>query len=233
MSEPVDQEPVVIDVESIVHEDEQPVLVRSMLAAEGRIEAGDRLMDAAAVDPVMSIEHDVALRAEGSAYRVADLRTFKVDPDSFFEFSYRPTLSAMIEAVIEAEAPMREDVLAQRIARAHGWLRTGSRIRERISLHLRELDRTEESSGTFVWKKGTVAEVHPYRAGEGEARRSISDIPLSELAAIVIANRGLLDESDPALSMARVIGVERLAATSRARLEEAIEKARVLCIAEA
>ncbi len=78
-----------------------------------------------------------------------------------------------------------------------------------------------------------MAEVHPYRAGEGEARRSISDIPLSELAAIVIANRGLLDESDPALSMARVIGVERLAATSRARLEEAIEKARVLCIAEA
>ena len=39
--------------------------------------------------------------------------------------------------------------------------------------------------------------------------------------------------SDPALSMARVMGVERLAATSRARLEEAIEKARVHCTAEA
>lgn len=231
--EAVDQEPIVVDVESIAYEDEQPVPVRSMLEAEGPIEAGNRLTGAAPVDPVMSIESVVALRADGSAYRMADLSTFKVDPDSFFEFSYRPTLKAMIEAVIEAEAPMREDVLAQRIARAHGWLRTGSRIRERISLHLKELDRTEESSGSFVWKKGTVAEVHPYRAGEGQARRSISDTPLSELAAIVIANRGLLDESDPALSMARVIGVERLAATSRARLEEAIEKARVHCTAEA
>jgi len=173
------------------------------------------------------MQSPIHARVDKILYRLADLSKFKADPDSFFEFSYRPTLVAMIEAVVEAEAPLREDVLAQRIARAHGWLRTGSRIRERIALHLKDLDRTEESSGSFIWKKGTVAEVYPYRVGDGDARRSVSDTPLSELAAIVVANHGLLEEPDPALAMARVMGVERLTATSRTRLDEAITRARV------
>lgn len=70
-----------------------------------------------------------------------------------------------------------------------------------------------------------MTEVYLYRAGDGEARRSVFDTTLSELSAIIISNPGLLDETDPALSMARVMGVERLAGTSRARLEEAIARA--------
>ena len=132
----------------------------------------------------------------------------------------------MVDAVLEAEAPLREDILAQCIARAHGWLRTGSRIREQVLLHLKDVDRTEESSGDFIWKKGTVSEFIPYRAPEAmEFRRSISDIPLAELAYIVRSKGELLDESDPALSLARFLGVERLAATSRERLDEAISRA--------
>ena len=53
---------------------------------------------------------------------------------------------------MNAEAPVRDDVSAERVARAHGWLRTGARIREQIALHLRAFDRTEETSGTFLWK---------------------------------------------------------------------------------
>lgn len=82
--------------------------------------------------------------AESAAgvFATADLSTFKADPDLFFEFSYRPTIQAMVDAVMDAEAPVRDDVLAQRVARAHGWLRTGARIREQIALHLRKLERT-------------------------------------------------------------------------------------------
>ena len=69
----------------------------------------------------------------------------------------------MVDAVIEAEAPIKDDVLAQRVARAHGWLRTGARIREQIERHLRILDRTRESTGTFLWKPGTVAARIPFR----------------------------------------------------------------------
>ncbi|MET0528043.1 MAG: hypothetical protein ABW003_06820, partial [Microvirga sp.] len=62
----------------------------------------------------------------------------------------------------------------------------------------------------------------PFDAG---ARRAISEIPIAELAAAVILNRKLLDEADPALGLARLLGVERLASASRARLLEAIERA--------
>lgn len=162
----------------------------------------------------------------GAQYRLTDLSQFRADPDQFFEFGYRGTLRGMVEAVMEAEAPLRADVLAQRITRAHGWLRTGARIRERIDLHLRDLLRTEESSGTFLWKPGTVALIYPYRApADVDARRAIADIPLAELASIAVGEPALLEETDPALALARLLGVERLAATSRARLDEALQRA--------
>lgn len=160
-------------------------------------------------------------------YRIADLSSFRADPDQFYEFAYRDTLRGMVEAVIEAESPLRSDVLAQRIARTHGWLRTGGRIRERIDLYLRGLDATTESSGEFLWKKGAVSEIAPYRkAASEEARRPIADIPLAELASVVLDNPDLLDQPDPARDLARLLGVERLAAVSRSRLDEAIARAR-------
>lgn len=160
-------------------------------------------------------------------YRITDLSGFRIDPDQFFEFGYRETLRGMIDAIMETESPLRTDILAQRISRAHGWLRTGGRIRERIDLHLGSLDRTQESSGEFIWKKGTVCDILAYRPPDGEAaRRSIADIPLAELGAVVLDNMNLLHGPDPARELAGLLGVERLAAVSRARLEEAIARAR-------
>ena len=160
-------------------------------------------------------------------YRMTDLNGFAADPDRFYEFTYRDTLRAMVAAVIECESPLRTDILCQRIARAHGWLRTGGKIRERIDMHLRDFDRTQESSGEFIWKAGDVADIRTYRAPASENdRRPISDIPLAELAAVVQANRDLLDEPDPSRELARLLGVERLAAGSRARLDEAIARIR-------
>lgn len=67
----------------------------------------------------------------------------------------------------------------------------------------------------------------PFRHPAGdEARRGIADIPIAELASVVVTNPTLLDQRDPALDLARLLGVERLAATSRTRLEEVIERAR-------
>ena len=165
--------------------------------------------------------------ADKQLYRITDLSSFQVVPDQFFEFGYRDTLRGMIQAVVETESPLRADVLAQRIARVHGWLRTGGRIRERIDRHLSGLDRTTESSGEFIWKKGTVSEILPYRQpASDDARRSIADVPLAELTSVVLHNPELLYEPDPARELARLLGVERLAAVSRARLDEAIARAR-------
>lgn len=174
-----------------------------------------------------SISIAVATVDSDGQYRITDLTGFAADPEHFFEFAYRDTLRNMVATVIETESPLRTDILCQRIARAHGWLRTGGKIRERIEMHLRDFDRTQESSGEFIWKPGAVADFHPYRPPHGdEARRAIPDIPLAELAAVVRSHPDLLDEPDPARELARMLGVERLAAGSRGRLDEAIARGR-------
>lgn len=195
-----------------------PVLSKIELVSADASPVPARIADASVA--VLSAEPD-------GRYRITDLTTFAAEPDRFFDFAYRDTLRAMIAAVIEKESPLRTDILCQRIARAHGWLRTGGKIRERIDMHLRDFDRTQESSGEFIWKAGAVADIHVYRPPHGdEARRAIPDIPLAELAAVVRDNPGLLDESDPARELARLLGVERLVAGSRARLDEAIARGR-------
>lgn len=179
--------------------------------AEVRVASSSGMADAALDDP------------NRPAFSITDLSTFKVDPDSFFLYSYRPTLQAIVDAIIAHEAPLREDVLMQRVARAHGWLRTGGRIREQISLHLRSLDRTEESVGAFLWVLGTVATRVPYRrATSPDHRRSLSEICLAEIADFIVAHPEVLDEGDPPLVFARLMQIDRLAAPSRQRLEEAI-----------
>jgi very-short-patch-repair endonuclease/RecA/RadA recombinase len=161
-------------------------------------------------------------------YALTDLSGFRPDPDRFFELGYREDLRSMVAAIIESESPLRTDTLAQRISRIHGWQRTGARIREQIGIFLHDVDRTEESSGEFLWRKGAVVEILPFRLPADEkASRPVSEIPLAELAALVLANPTLLAELDPARDLARLLGVERLAAVSRARLDEAIARARV------
>lgn len=197
-------------------------------------EANDRT-DFSAPSPLEIGERRAASPQEVTAasrpgfFATTDLSTFKADPDRFFEFAYRPTIQDMVDAIMNTEAPVRDDVLAQRVARAHGWLRTGARIREQIALHLRALDRTEETSGTFLWKPGTVSARVPFRKPHGpDHRRSLAEICIAELADFIVSHPSVLDEDDPPLVYARLMQVERLAAPSRERLIEAIALARTL-----
>ncbi|MEP9349145.1 DUF3320 domain-containing protein [Xanthobacter sp. KR7-225] len=161
----------------------------------------------------------------GARYLMADLSAFTARPDQFYEEAYVPTLAAMIETVLDCEAPVREDILAQRIARAHGWLRTGARIKARIAQCFAAMERTSEGSGDFLWRAGSVRELIAYRAPSGEAsRRSVAEIPLAELAFVVDRNRNILEDPDPALALARLLGIDRLKATTRPRLAEAVER---------
>ncbi|MGN6424290.1 MAG: DUF3320 domain-containing protein [Asticcacaulis sp.] len=180
------------------------------------------------VAPNVKLSHiDTSAAADDTdGYRSTDLSDLLPDPDRFHDFDYRHTLRAMIERIVATEAPIRSDILAQRIARAHGWLRTGPKIRERIDIYARDVDRVSESSGEFIWKKGTLSERIPYRPPLGaEHRRAPTDIALPELASLILDNPDLLLARDPTLELARLLGVERLTASSRARLDEALAHA--------
>ena len=70
---------------------------------------------------------------------------------------------------------------------------------------------------------GTVASRVPFRrAISPDHRRPLSEICLAEIADFIMAHPDVLDEGDPPLVFARLMQIDRLAAASRQRIEEAI-----------
>ena len=149
------------------------------------------------------------------------------DPDAFFNPQYEETLSAMIAHVIHQEGPVLDNILAQRIARAHGRVRTGARILARVAEIAGQDHRTTlEADGTFYWPSHyeTDGQVRFRRPSDGESFRSVDEISLPELQSLA---RHLIDVGTPSdgllQGMAKEIGLQKVSAQSRARLEQAIE----------
>ena len=95
--------------------------------------------------------------------------------DQFFDSAYTPILQSMISRVVNDESP----VLARRIARAHGWVRTGARIQDRVDhvarAHFGSHD--EEQLGTFFWPTHLSPDASPSfrRPGDDDSMRSLTE----------------------------------------------------------
>jgi very-short-patch-repair endonuclease len=151
-----------------------------------------------------------------------------INPDAFFETAYEPVLVRMIAHVIEIEGPVRDSVLARRIARAHGWQRTGSRIQDRVDALAIQSHRTSrEEIGTFYWPSGHDPETPvPFRRSADEITRAVDEICMPELAELAreVFVRGKRGE-DAVVAMARELGMKRIGAASRGRVERAMKTA--------
>ncbi|MNQ45113.1 ATP-dependent RecD-like DNA helicase [compost metagenome] len=147
-----------------------------------------------------------------------------VDPDAFFESSYSGVLSALIAYVINEEGPILDVILARRIARAHGWVRTGSKIRERVSLMAQSTHRkTSEDVGEFYWPSHLTdsSAVVCRRPGDEASIRPIDEVCGDELAALARELRAKGKAGEALLhAMARELGLQKLTASSRLRLEK-------------
>lgn len=157
----------------------------------------------------------------GGSYRLTPLNDLNPNRDRFNDPAYISSLQAMIGRVVTQEAPIRDDVLVERVARAHGIARSGPNVRARILLAAREsvFLRPEGSGSVFIWlsqaDQGDWAEA---RAPATSADiRQIEDIALEELAAALRAAKG----SDPMVEASRFFGIRRLSAGARARLQMA------------
>lgn len=130
----------------------------------------------------------------------------------------------MIAHVITVEGPVRDDVLARRLARAHGWLRTGPKIRDRVvTLARARFPMAQEEVGAFFWPAGTDQTSWPsFRRPAGDEPRSVDEIALPELVALakVVKEAGITGE-DAITAMARDAGLQKLRAASRDRLRRA------------
>lgn len=143
--------------------------------------------------------------------------------DRFYDSSYDGDLKQMAMEVLKHESPIRDDVLAKQIARAHGFARTGANIRNRILDLLDGVAATDESTGRFLWSSNIPQQVIEFRpAKTDDDRRSVDEISIAELLGLVDQQKELLAEDDPAVALARVIGLARLSQSARDRIEEAI-----------
>ena len=163
-------------------------------------------------------------------YSVADMDTIGVTPraDLFYEARYAALLCQMVAHVIEIEGPIYDDVLVTRIARVHGFQRSGSNIQALVLAAVdRRFPRTKEDGRYVFWKAGARTDVPvPYRSTSREIR-SHADIPIVELAGLAGPFVRLRMNDEQVLRrMAEQFELGRLREAARARFEHAIALAR-------
>ena len=163
------------------------------------------------------------------AYAVADpAKVGRPDRELFYDGAYSTTLKAMVAHVINAEGPIFEDVLVDRIARAHGMQRSGNQIRRRvIALLPTGVSRIAEGERTVVWPSNKDAGATHFFRKDDTGVRGHEDVPLTELAAIAVPFIRLrMDDEFVLRKMAEQFALGRLREATRARFEEAVQIAR-------
>lgn len=165
-------------------------------------------------------DQSISLGQKGE-YRVADLSFFApmIQAEQFYLPAYTPVLRQIIQEVLRQEAPILDALLIQRIACVHGFQRSGRLIRDRVlelaeQHHHVQQARFEE---VFIWQaEGDVVEWSTYRvpASSNDAR-SIEEIAAEELRIAA----SIIDAGDPALEVARLLGVKRVTGAGRERIE--------------
>jgi len=159
-------------------------------------------------------------------YAKADPRVVAVaDRERFYDVAYRSDLRAMIEHVVAVEGPVYFDVLIDRIARAHGFQRSGETVQKiiRAALGRSRFPSTRDGDREIIWPQNTVASNKTVYRGAGG--REHGDIPLPELAGLadLLRSRGLEDDEDLIRGMQDHFGLGRLAISTRQRFEAAIK----------
>lgn len=184
------------------------------------IEAGTSKEDAVR-DSVNSGKHGAS-----APHSELDLcaRSYEVNTNAFFEASYDVQLRAMVKQVVGFEGPLRDTVLARKIARVHGWQRTGARIQERVTaIALSCLQHTEEDVGVFFWPNDQGIEASIEFSGDSDAGRNVDEICMAELVSLATLVLAEGKSGDGAVAaMAKRLGMHHVRAASRGRLERAL-----------
>ena len=172
--------------------------------------------------------------APPATYVVLDLGDCSPASSRFHDADYCETLRLMSQKILSAQGPIREDVLASQIARAHGFKRTGAKIRDHILGQIQGCPATDEGSGRFLWSWDHPIEASiPFRLPaddlDPKENRSIAEISIAELCGLVQSNFSEMNLVDDAVVfLARKVGIGRVSQTARARIAEAIDRAREL-----
>jgi hypothetical protein len=155
-----------------------------------------------------------------ATYEIIELPDYSENGGRFYDDEYLQTLREIATRVLAVQGPIREDLLTQQVARAHGFGRTGGKIKDQILLAIKDCLVTDETTGRFLWSGDSPVEpVIPFRLN---SQRSVDQVSVAELRGLVRANLDALNQNDPALTLARRINIHRIWESARQRLTEAI-----------
>jgi len=151
------------------------------------------------------------------------------DPRRFYDEDYHPMLRSIGCKIIDRAGPITFKHLSDRIARLHGFQRTGSEIKRVVWTAMngaRQRSR-EDDDMEIYWPEGTdVVEWIDFRGlkVDGEAR-SLHDVPLPERLGLA---REILKQEhpEPDLAIGRALGLSRLRTKTRWELNDLLGRAR-------
>ena len=153
----------------------------------------------------------------------------QADADRFYDDDYRQTLRSIGCEIVDETGPMTFKHLCDRVARLHGFQRTGSEIKRIVWMVMRDARARSHHGGDseVFWPEGSaVSDWIAYRGlkANGETR-SWQDIPLPERLGLA---REILqqDHPEPDLAMSRALGFSRLRDRMRWELNDLLARAR-------
>lgn len=154
-------------------------------------------------------------------YLAADFSSFdrSINSGKFFDEAYTATIKKIVDEIITREAPIRKDILMQKISKLHGWQRTGARIQERLNPMLSSLTKTVEGELEFIWLSSEVPFSMPFRKHKtAEEKRSSDKVPLQELLGIAENLAITLSNEEFVMAMAEQMEIARITEKTRLRL---------------
>ena len=142
----------------------------------------------------------------------ADTSTFlnlmeQLDSKRFFDSDYEPIISKMVNRLVETEGPIEFNRLSRIICKAHGWKKSGIKLKDHISTCLGTNSIRKEGNTEFIWAPGTLKKQIPFRLIPG---RNIFEISRREILGLIAANPRLVTSEDRVRDLAQLLGIKRL-----------------------
>jgi hypothetical protein len=142
--------------------------------------------------------------------------------EAFMSDSLRPRVAEVIGGLIDMEGPVERLDIISRVAKGFGLKKAGSRIRAYIEECMPPRPETTEDDVVFLWPAGSKPEVIPFRAPTTDDDiRYAKDIAIEELIGLARSLPSEIAEDATVERMARTIGIARITAGTRERLEQA------------
>jgi hypothetical protein len=202
----------------------EPIVAEPVVAAHIGVEPAEQKVAGLSSPPQATPSEDL--------FEANDTTAFPPLPPAegarFYDGDYTRTLAAIAVGTIDREGPMTFHVLAGRMARMHGFKRTGSEIKKRVWATVqkaRPLSAAPDGHRVCWPKDMAPAPVIPFRGVEvGGINRGWSDLPYPEKAGLV-AEAIAADPDDFQGEVGSRMGQSRIGAAMRVELDAIREAA--------